>query len=101
MSTPRPFRLTMMEAVCDRLVLTREAMDMTQAEFGRFTGIGPQAWNNYEQRVNLISLEEALKVCAATGVSLDWIYRGDKSNLPHHLAVKIQKLQGDAGKKRA
>lgn len=39
----------------------------------------------------MISLAEALKLCAATGVSLDWIYRGGghEHHLPAHVKEKL------------
>lgn len=78
------------EAVAERMRLTRLALGLTQAAIGRLAGIGAQAWNNNERARGRISLDQALKLCVATGVSLDWIYRGEMRGLPHELAVKIQ-----------
>lgn len=64
------------EAIADRLKRTREAMGFSQAEWCRLVGIEPQQWNNYERARNRIAIDQALKVCAATGITTDWIYRG-------------------------
>lgn len=79
-----------LDAVAERLQLTRLALGLSQAAIGRLAGIEPQAWNNNERARGRISLDQAIKLCIATGVSLDWIYRGEMRGLPHELAVKIQ-----------
>jgi transcriptional regulator with XRE-family HTH domain len=77
------------EAIGARLKATREAMRMQQAAFSRMVGIEPQAWNNYERGAKRIAIDQALKVCRATGVSLDWIYRGMSAQLPVNLATAL------------
>ena len=86
--------------VAERLRLTRLALDLTQASIARLCGISAQAWNNNERGRDRISLEQALKLCQTTGVSLDWIFRGIMTGLPHDLAVKIQQLQVDNNLRR-
>lgn len=83
------------EAVSGRLEDLRLAMGFTkQAEWCRFVGITPQAWNNYESGVNRISLEAAYQVCTRTGVSLDYIYRGIFVGLPYEIVTKLQDISG-------
>jgi transcriptional regulator with XRE-family HTH domain len=38
--------------------------------------MGQQSWSNFENARRRISLDEALRLVACTGVSLDWIYLG-------------------------
>jgi hypothetical protein len=33
-----------------------------------------------------------MELCRATGVTLDWIFMGDRGGLPQKLAVDIEKL---------
>lgn|SRR5262249_14289923 len=80
------------EAVAERLRLTREALDLTQASLGRLAGISAQAWNNYERGLYRISIDQAVRLCITTGVTLDWIYRGEMRGLPFDLVGKIQQL---------
>jgi hypothetical protein len=94
------------QEVARRLRLTREAFKMQKAVWCRFIGMTPQAWGNVEgtkngPAVNRISLDEALKVCRATGVGLNWIYRGDRDDVPVKVAMELQKLDPPAKKKRA
>ncbi len=78
------------EEVVKRLVLLRRALGYTQAFLAGLLDCAPQAWANYEGGDRRISVDMALKLCAVTGVSLDWVYRGNMSMLPTELAEKIQ-----------
>jgi transcriptional regulator with XRE-family HTH domain len=88
------------DAIADRLRLIREAKGLIQASMARLVGITPQEWNNWERGRDRISLEKAIQVCAATGASLDWIYRGDMKGLPLDLATRIQELTRRPHQKR-
>jgi transcriptional regulator with XRE-family HTH domain len=88
------------DAVAERIRLTREALGLKQAAFARLVGIEPQALNNYESGLRRISVDQAIKICAATGVSLDWIYRGLSSGLPINLATALQQRQRSGSSRR-
>jgi transcriptional regulator with XRE-family HTH domain len=91
------------DAIAERLRLTRQALGLKQAAIARLTGISTQAWNNYETAKYRISVDQALMVCRTIGVSLDWIYRGDMNGLPLRIATQIQQLINNpkAPKRRA
>ena len=77
-----------------RLRLVREALKMSQTALCRLAGITPQAWNNAETGDNLLTVPNAEKLCRVTGVTMDWIYRGQiASALPAVLLEEIQKRQ--------
>ena len=78
------------ESIAQRLKRTREAMGLKPAAWCRLVDIEPAAWANYESGLRRISIDQALKVCRATGVSLDWIYRGLMQGMPVDLATKLQ-----------
>lgn len=84
-----------LKAIAERLKLIRLAVHggMKQAAFARLVGIEPQALNNYETALRRISVDQAIKICAATGVSLDWIYRGITAGLPAEMATALQRKQ--------
>jgi transcriptional regulator with XRE-family HTH domain len=65
-----------------RLRSLRMASGLKQVDFCRRVGLSAQAWNNYESGLRLISIESAIKVCLATNVTLDWMYRGVTLGLP-------------------
>ncbi len=81
------------EVIGIRLKSLREALGYRRARaFCDVVGITETAWNNYECGRRRISLDEAMKVIARTGVSLDWIYRGLEYTLPADLAKKLRRL---------
>jgi len=94
MSLPNPKESK--EEISKRLKLTREAMGLSQADFCKLTEIATNTWNNYERCVSRISLEEAMKVTRATGVGLDWIYRGEEAMLPGRILEGIRRLRAEA-----
>ncbi len=80
-------------AIGVRLRLTREAMGITQVEFAGRAGIAPNTYNQYEAGKNFPQIEYAQRLCDAHGLTLDWIYRGDLSNLSYQLAEAIRAIR--------
>ena len=77
-----------------RLRLIREALKLSQAALCRLAEISPQAWNNAETGDNLLTIPSAVKLCRITGVTLDWIYRGQvRPEVPRILFEEIQRRQ--------
>ena len=80
------------ESVAYRLTLTRQALGLTQVEFGQRAGIAKNTYNQYETGTNMPNLESARKIKLTYNVSLDWIYDGDNSGLPYDLVDAIKKI---------
>ena len=77
-----------------RLKLVREALKMSQTALCRLASISPQAWNNAETGDNFLTVPNAVKLCRVTGITMDWIYRGQiTSALPAVMLEEIQKQQ--------
>jgi len=74
------------DAIAARLRATRGAFGLGQNEFARRAGIATNTYNQYEQGRNLPRLDLANQICDVFSVTLDWIYRGDRSGLPVHIA---------------
>ncbi|ODM77768.1 hypothetical protein A6452_34390 [Bradyrhizobium elkanii] len=87
------------EAVAHRLKQTREAMKLTQVAWCKLVGIATPQWNNYESGGRRITVDAALKVCRATGVGLNWIYRGWENDVPINLATVIKESERGARKR--
>ena len=63
-------------AVLDRLLsLKRE--DESDAAFARRLGLQPQHLSNYRSGRHGLSLRSAVRVARSTGLSLDWLLRGE------------------------
>lgn len=79
------------KAVGARLKALRAALgyERNQHGFAAFVGIAQTAWSNYEKGDRVPNLDAANKIAEATGATFDWIYRGNVSGLPHHIAVQL------------
>jgi transcriptional regulator with XRE-family HTH domain len=73
------------DEIARRLRMTRAAFALTQREFAAKAGITASAYNRYERAKRFIALDQALKLRAAYGLTLDWIYCGETAGLPIHL----------------
>ena len=80
---------TDIDAIARRIVATREAMGLKPADICRLTGMAPNTYSMWEGAKGRPSLDQAMLFCEATGVTLDWIYRGNRTGLPFELASKI------------
>lgn len=75
--------------IARRLTATREAVGITQAELCRRADIKPNAYNQWEKGHGRPNLEHAIRLVRTLGITLDWIYLGDLSGVPHGLASQI------------
>ncbi len=82
---------TDIEAIAERLRLTRNALGLNQTELCLQADLATNRWNQWERGRVRIQLDGALHLCAVFGLSLDWIYRGDMGSLRHDFVEKIQK----------
>jgi len=76
--------------VARRLMQLRELLDLDQVSFGERAGISQPRLSQYETGTRILSLRAALALCAAYRISLDWLYFGDPSGLPHWMAIKLK-----------
>ena len=86
-NTPRDS--TLMLEVGRRLAATRKALDLTQAQLAEQLGITRTRLANWEVGRGLPDVDTMLHLNRRHSISLDWVYRGDLSNLPHHLAKRL------------
>lgn len=74
------------------------ALDMKQVEFANLIGISQPALNNYLKALRRPDVDVAIAIQMKTGVTLDWIYLGDRSGLPARLLGVLPDLSGPAEK---
>lgn len=90
---------TSSEEISKRIRLVREALKMSQAALCRLADISAQAWNNAETGDNMLTVQNAVKLCRISGVTLDWIYRGvARSEVS---LIILEEIQRQAGAKMA
>lgn len=76
--------------IAQRLIATRLALGYdNQVDFCRAAGVGYNTWNNYENARGRPKLDISIQLCVRFNLTLDWIYLGDASGLPHRLAQAL------------
>jgi transcriptional regulator with XRE-family HTH domain len=77
-----------------RLKATRDALGLTGTEFGNRARIAQNAYSQYETGKRMLTISAAMRLCATYGLTMDWLFRGDVSTLPHSLAAKLVTIPG-------
>lgn len=75
-----------------RLLALMDALGLNQTAFAQRVGITQPALNNYVKGLRRPDLDVAIMIAARTGVTLDWIYLGDRSGLPSRLLEMLPDL---------
>lgn len=93
-----PYDPFLKEAIGERLRLTRLALGFhTQISIVRALNrpnITAAHWNNWESGRVRMGVDYALVLKHQFGLSLDWIYQGEKGGLSHKLARALDALEG-------
>lgn len=80
----------------------KRAEEMSQSEMARLLDLNSAStWNNWETGDNRIGINGAMALAKRTGVSLDYIYFGERAGLPHAMAIEIGKLEQQKTAKKA
>lgn len=74
------------EAVADRLIRLREYHDLSQGAFADSVGIDRSSYSKIERGTKPLKAEMAFAIAERWGVSMDFLYRGRLTELPHTLA---------------
>lgn len=78
--------------IARRIEALRTALDMNGSQFAAAIGVTQPALSNYEAALRRPDLDVAIKIRARTGVTLDWLYLGDRSGLPRRLLELLPDL---------
>jgi transcriptional regulator with XRE-family HTH domain len=78
------------DPVARRLALTREFLGLAEKEFAERAGVALGRYHLWETGRIPISLSSAMALCAAHGLTLDWLYRGKITGLPLWLAIEVE-----------
>lgn len=79
------------EAAGARLRAARQALGLTQREIAEVAGATPHGISQWEAGIKRINPFGMARLKARWGISLDFVYAGDISALPHGLASAVQK----------
>src|SRR5262245_2944802 len=78
-------------AVGERLRHVREALELSQKEFGRRAGISKSAMNNIEAGRNFPTIPNLVALCEAHDITLQWVCTGSMKGLRHELVEAIRR----------
>ena len=78
------------KSISIRLAATQDALELSSAELCRQIHLKPNRWSQYVRGTRLVTLPVADKLCSTYGLTLDWIYRGNRVCLPQALTHKIR-----------
>lgn len=84
--------------IAARLVVLMDALERNQTSFASLLGITPSALNNYLKGLRRPDLDIAITIASKTGVTLDWLYLGDRSGLPSRLLAALPDLSAKSQK---
>ena len=76
-----------------RLRLVRLAHGMTAADFCREVGASAKAYSQWENGNRLLDVLVAIRLKECYGVTLDWLYDGDRTRLPARLAALVRDME--------
>lgn len=78
--------------IAERLIATQQALNIEPVELCKETGISQTQWTQftdpkYKRR---ITLDAAYKLKDTYSITLEWIYDGDRTKLPHDIRIKLR-----------
>lgn len=74
-------------AIGERLRFLRKAKGAKHGiTMAKMVGVSQSRYSNWENGIGVPPVEFAIKICQLTGATLDYIYLGNTSSLPMHLA---------------
>lgn len=68
---------------------------VNQTTYAEDAGLTVKAYNNYEKG-HRIGLDGAIALCNTYDLSLDWIYFGERANLPGNVIDKLESYERSA-----
>jgi transcriptional regulator with XRE-family HTH domain len=74
----------------DAEIAAREATGNSQIDFARGAKIAQNTYNQYETAMRRPSLDNAIKLCKAYNLTLDWIYLDNSSGMSERVWAGIR-----------
>jgi ribosome-binding protein aMBF1 (putative translation factor) len=72
-----------------RLIALRHALGLKAVQIAKSVDCKPNRWSQYETGERPLTLEIANRLVDEYGVTLDWLYRGDRAALRGDLREKL------------
>ena len=77
------------EAIGRRIRAFRESLNLSAKDFAKTNGFSPSQLANWEYGHRRISVDASMRLVDRYGLTLDYIYMGRLSSLPHSLAISL------------
>ncbi len=90
--TDNYFEARSVGAIARRLIASRVHFGLNQISFSKKAEIPDNTYNQYERGKSRPSLDYAFRLKDTYGLTLEWIYEGDPSNLNYNLAQAILRI---------
>lgn len=78
--------------IARRIETLMGVLDHNQTSFANLVGISQPALNNYLKGIRRPDIDVAIQMQLRTGVTLDWLYLGDRAGLPSRLMQMLPDL---------
>ncbi len=78
--------------IARRVEALMTSLGHNQTSFALLVGISQPALNNYLKGIRRPDIDVAIQMQLRTGVTLDWLYLGDRSGLPSRLLELLPDL---------
>lgn len=78
--------------IAKRLRATQEALALSATELCREIDIGTNAWSQFVNAKRPLTLPVADKLCSTYGLTLDWLFRGNRSGLPLDFSQRVRNV---------
>lgn len=78
--------------IAERLVATQKALGKTPAALCKESGISATQWSQFTdpEYKRRITLTAAYKLKDTFGITLEWIFDGDRGKLPYDVATRLK-----------
>jgi DNA-binding XRE family transcriptional regulator len=78
------------KAIAGRLKAVRCELKKNQTEMAKWVGVGRPRYVGWESAANFPDEMAMIRLCAATGLTMDYIYRGKLDGVPLALAIRVR-----------
>lgn len=90
----RPMRVgTDKKSVGARLSKLLKVLDLKAADVCKQMNFGANTFSQWQSGDRLIQVYDAMELCYAYGITLDWLYRAHYEGMPYDLALKLKGLE--------
>lgn len=90
----RPIRIgTDKKSVGARITRLLRVLDLKAADVCKQLNFAANRFSQWQSGDRMIQVPEALELCFAYGITLDWLYRAHYEGMPYDLARKLKGLE--------